>query len=69
MARCHMHNAGGERFFLPGCMGGAVYGRDGCTCPTGKGEEQRIYELECEVAELKKQIPPVRGILPKIVNK
>jgi hypothetical protein len=24
--------AGGSRFWVPECMGGAVYGRKGCTC-------------------------------------
>lgn len=62
MARCHWHVAEGERFWLPGCMGSAVYGPDGCTCPRHKkSAEQRIFELEAKVAELEKQIPPVRG--------
>jgi hypothetical protein len=51
-------------------MGGAVYGPDGCTCQRHKkSQEQMIFELEARVADLEKQIPPARGILPKIVNK
>lgn len=62
MARCHWHTAGGERFMLPGCMGGAVHGWNGCTCPRGgKSAEQRILELEARVQELEAMIPPARG--------
>lgn len=70
MARCHMHTTQGERFFLPGCIGGAVYGKNGCTCPkrSAKETEQRIFELEARVAELEKQIPPVRGSKLSIVK-
>lgn len=71
MARCHMHTAEGERFFLPGCMGGAVYGRDGCTCQrrTDKSTEQRIFELEAKIAELEKRLPPERNIPLRLVQK
>lgn len=31
--RCRLVTDGGVRFFLPMCMGGAVCGKDGCTCP------------------------------------
>lgn len=68
--RCHMHTAEGERFFLPGCMGGAVYGKDGCTCPkrSAKSTEQIVFELEERIADLEAQLPPKRGIKPKVVS-
>lgn len=33
--RCHyfVDRESGSRIFYPGCMGGAVYGISGCTCP------------------------------------
>lgn len=70
MARCHWHVAEGERFFLPGCIGGAVYGSNGCTCGVRDkriSQEQRIFELEARVAELEALIRPERGTRPKIV--
>jgi hypothetical protein len=63
MARCHWHTAGGERFFLPRCFGGAVYGPDGCTCRCHKkSAEQRIYELENRLQELENQLRPKDSI-------
>lgn len=44
MARCHVYKGA----FIPGCMGGAVYGRSGCTCdPKGKpGLGAQVEKLE-----------------------
>ncbi len=53
--RCRWVTEKGERFYLPQCMGGAVYGSNGCTCPKpDKIKErnemlQRISELEGRV--------------------
>lgn len=48
------------RFFLPGCMGAAVYGLRGCTCGNRVSarakREQRIAELEERVSALEKLI-------------
>lgn len=44
------------RYWLPGCMGGAVYGESGCTCPTGPSRaelEDRVEKLEAEVTQLR----------------
>ena len=51
---CHWRTEDGERFMLPGCMGGAVYGMRGCTCvrPSRKQLEQRIEALEDRVKKL-----------------
>lgn len=36
---CHMHtDEDGLRFWLPRCMGGAVYGKKGCTCDPDENE-------------------------------
>lgn len=48
------------RYWLPECMGGAVYGPHGCTCPTDKNGhddwEERIERLEEQVKQLNKKI-------------
>jgi hypothetical protein len=42
------------RWFLPGCLGGAVYGERGCTCDRRKNTAaERITQLEQQVEELK----------------
>lgn len=41
------------RCWLPECMGGAVYGPHGCTCPTGKNVSE---ELEDRVDQLEEQV-------------
>lgn len=47
------------RFFLPGCMGGAVYGPERCTCPkpvrakkVALALEERVERLEALVDQL-----------------
>lgn len=53
--RCHMCRDDGEpAFWLPGCMGGAVYGRHACTCTArppctfcGFGKRKRLRHLLC----------------------
>lgn len=44
------------RWHYPGCMGAAVYGPDGCTCPPKPSKkddtEKRIADLEAKVAQL-----------------
>lgn len=42
----------GGKYFLPKCMGGAVYGIGSCTC----GPRIRRKELEDEVKDLKRRI-------------
>ena len=48
------------RVLIPGCMGAAVYGIGGCTCPKpprpqreGPAIEGRVEKLEREIAELR----------------
>lgn len=55
MARCGYVRDKGVRFFLPECMGGAVYGMNGCTCSSRepKSLDARISKLERDVATLK----------------
>lgn len=43
------------RWFLPGCMGGAVHGPDGCTCKK-PSTESRIEKLERELADVKNEM-------------
>lgn len=40
------------RWFLPYCIGGAVYGPEGCTCNTPRVND-RIQKLENELADVK----------------
>lgn len=41
------------RYFVPGCMGGAVYGEGGCTCDRKKNTTaERIAQLERRVEDL-----------------
>ncbi len=44
--RCHAEKGA----FIPGCMGGAVYGKEGCTCPSRaemeKDSQDKIRALE-----------------------
>lgn len=46
------------RWFLPGCMGGAVYGESQCTCPKPGPKEldERLDALTDLVAELSRKI-------------
>lgn len=42
--KCHYsHDDEGNKFWFPGCMGGAVYGPRGCTCrPWNKKEPTEL---------------------------
>lgn len=45
----------GSKYWLPDCMGGAVYGEQGCTCtrePKKSKLEKKVEELEKRIAEL-----------------
>lgn len=47
------------RWFYPGCMGGAIYGKGGCTCRasiTEKNTRQRLRELSDRVSKLEAQL-------------
>lgn len=70
--RCHYIRVEREKIFIPGCMGGAVYGPKGCTCyPDGEDEfkvtcssladdvtycSERVVEYEDAIIKLKKQL-------------
>lgn len=67
MSRCRWISAAevpGGRFHLPGCMGSAVYGPDGCTCPPAerarKDLEQEVGELKARVAKLERALKAMR---------
>jgi hypothetical protein len=51
--RCHYIVHEGERMLMPGCMGAAVYGPDGCTCGDPPGG---IAELRALVERLSDQV-------------
>lgn len=56
--RCHWVRANdvpGGKFHLPGCMGGAVYGPRGCTCPPKSAAKDR-KDLERRVTELEQKL-------------
>lgn len=56
---CHyIRDKEAGRVFLPGCMGGAVYGPYGCTCekPSRSSLERRIEKLEKRVKQLESMI-------------
>lgn len=36
MSKCRTITYEGERIFIPGCMGAAVYGKERCTCRDGQ---------------------------------
>ncbi len=51
--RCHTEKGA----FIPGCMGGAVYGsKDGCTCPSRaemeRDSQENIHALEARLLSL-----------------
>jgi hypothetical protein len=48
-------------FDLPGCIGGAVYGKSGCTCPggdSGSQIEDRLQSIERTLKELTATLNP-----------
>jgi hypothetical protein len=43
--KCHMaKDENGKRYWLPRCMGGAVYGKRGCTCDPDENERNHLNE-------------------------
>jgi hypothetical protein len=50
-----MHDPEIGRWHLPGCMGAAVYGPEGCTCPSTSEEDHR-NELETRIASLEERL-------------
>ena len=58
MSKCCVY----ESVYIPGCMGGAVYGRHACTC--GMTSEHRVEATEAnakEIAKLWKRIIELEG--------
>ncbi|QDP55189.1 MAG: hypothetical protein Tp170SUR191951_27 [Prokaryotic dsDNA virus sp.] len=58
--QCHYeYDEAGNRIMIPGCMGGAVYGDNGCTCRPVEGSNRdlraRIEDLEDRCAILARQ--------------
>lgn len=61
--RCHYTTEGSQRFFIPGCMGGAVNGPHDCCCypepepkMASKEATQRIKELQKDVMRLERLV-------------
>lgn len=49
------------RWHLPDCMGGAVYGPNGCTCDrriSGRTVEMRLERIEAHLAQIIRANPP-----------
>ena len=56
MKPCHyVKGFNGERVLIPGCMGAAVKGKDGCTCNYGKHQKDKLEELEKRIEKLEKK--------------
>jgi len=53
--RCHTIIDQGKRIEIPGCMGAAVYGKRGCTCPKRTKAD--------EIQELRKRIEAIENRL------
>jgi hypothetical protein len=54
---CHYFtDKGVGKVFLPMCMGGAVYGRSGCTCDRKNAEKSELEQLRQQVSKLQDQI-------------
>lgn len=49
--KCHYEYIKGLRVFIPGCMGGAVYGLYGCCCPSNTENKQELYEMIQDLTE------------------
>jgi hypothetical protein len=64
MKSCHWITQKNERIFIPGCMGGAAYGPDKCTCDRRKIKNDRMDELERRVKKLEEK----NEELAKIIN-
>jgi hypothetical protein len=59
MASCGYRTHEGERFWMPECIGGAVYGKHGCTCDVKRAKAdqlERIERLEKAVKELQRRL-------------
>lgn len=48
------------RHFIPGCWGGVLHGKSGCTCPTPEPDSARIDRLEEKVSRLMEQVRELR---------
>jgi CO dehydrogenase nickel-insertion accessory protein CooC1 len=59
MKPCHYVKHKGERYFIPGCMGGVHHGKEGCHCNSGKMERDRIEALEKRIEKLEKLLNKV----------
>lgn len=46
----------GVRFFLPDCMGGAVYGLTGCTCSVKRKKSATYMSIIRKIKDLEKRI-------------
>jgi hypothetical protein len=69
--KCHWSHADdGHRFWLPGCMGGAVYGPHMCTCPRKmqSAEKQREKDLLKTIRDQEKEIAALNRII-EMMNK
>jgi len=55
--KCHYVNDSiAGRVLIPGCMGAAVHGKDGCTCNRRETIQEHIVRLEREIAEREQEL-------------
>ncbi len=53
---CYTHYENGKGYYIPGCIGGAVYGRHACTCGCREKTERTRDQLEKEMAEIRDRL-------------
>lgn len=61
---CHWEKLpDGTKFWYPDCMGGAVYGKTGCTCPSKprKKSKTKIQELEDRIKNLEDIVKEIQA--------
>ena len=60
MSRCGFHTIEGDKIWIPGCIGGAVNGKNGCTCYSYKMKHDaklsHVDKLEAECRSLKSML-------------
>ena len=63
--RCHyIFDRDVGRVLIPGCMGSAVYGKDGCTCPEPPMPAKRVGEIEDRLAGIEAALASLLQRLP-----
>ena len=64
--RCHyIFDKEVGRILIPGCMGAAVYGKEGCTCPTPPLREKQVRTIEERLTDIERQLALILEALTK----